>query len=168
MKAVTFFRHAKSERERHGSGDFDRPLTERGREDCGRIGTIIPFMLPPPQIFLTSPARRAKETAVLLSEAAAKSRAMPIPSPEEHDALYLADEDTVWDFCHSALMEADEVWICGHNPGISEALAMLSGLALYDIPTLGTARVVFSELSPSPPVGKLVFYDTPRNHRGHP
>lgn len=165
MKYLTLIRHAKASREKGAGGDIDRVLNDRGREDSGRMGTVLGGLIPPPEMVLSSPAQRARETLKLLLPAAEASRGVSYPTPEEHRGLYLAEADELWDFAYSALMEFDEVWLCGHNPGIAEAVSLLAGVQIGDMPTLGVARIAFEEILPTSPLGELYFYDIPKNHR---
>jgi len=69
MATFVLVRHAKAERPA-GVADPHRELTERGRHDAGLIGSFLGAALPTPRLVLTSPARRASQTADLVVAAA--------------------------------------------------------------------------------------------------
>ncbi|MDA3947755.1 MAG: histidine phosphatase family protein [Spirochaeta sp.] len=164
MKMLTLIRHGKSATKESGMGDFDRNLNERGREDAGLMGTVLGALFPVPGIILGSSAQRVEETIAGMLDAASRDGTR-YPMPETKRDLYLSDAAIIWDFAYSALLEADEVWLCGHNPGITEAIEQFSGAGIDDVPTLGIARIAFEEVLPSPSLGELYFYDVPKNHR---
>ncbi len=165
MKYLTLIRHAKASARKGPRGDIEREINERGHKDSATMGQILATVLPLPQMILSGPAVRVRETVTALVSAAEKKAEASYPIPEEHDELYLAEVETIWELCYSAFMEVDELWLCGHNPGIADAVSSFAGMHIGDMPTLGVARIAFEELSPSNPVGELAFYDTPRNHR---
>ncbi|MFP4151724.1 MAG: SixA phosphatase family protein [Alkalispirochaeta sp.] len=174
MKYLTLIRHAKSS---HADGtipDIDRPLNDRGRADAAVMGRVLASILPVPQIILGSTAVRVVETLTILLEAAGKTLELPpekpdrpgrYPAPERSERLYLAEVDDIWDLAYPALLEHDEVWLCGHNPGIAEAIEALTGSHLDDVPTLAVARIAYDDEIPGPGAGELRFFDVPRNHR---
>jgi phosphohistidine phosphatase len=61
-----FLRHAEAA---EGSPDAERPLTERGRRDATAAGSALAVVGAPLEVCLTSPKRRAVETARLACEA---------------------------------------------------------------------------------------------------
>ena len=160
MKYLTLIRHAKSSRKVANMDDFDRPLNGRGLSDAALIGGILGNALPRPEIVLGSPAVRVKQTLRELY----KGAEVNLPEPEWRNELYFADAETIRDCAHAAFMEFDEVWLCAHNPGITEGMNAFSGVSIGNVPTLGVARIAFDEGVPEFSVGDLVFYDVPKNH----
>jgi phosphohistidine phosphatase len=69
MKTILFLRHAKSDWGDPAQADFDRPLTQRGLEDAPRMGEALHLFQCVPDIILSSPALRAKQTAQLAARA---------------------------------------------------------------------------------------------------
>jgi phosphohistidine phosphatase len=160
MKYLTLIRHAKSSHKEAGMNDFDRPLNGRGFSDASLMGPILLQTLPVPETVLGSTAIRVQQTLQGIYE----STEVTLPEPEWNNELYLADAETIWDFAYSAFMEFEEVWVCAHNPGITEAVDVLSGISIGNVPTLGVARIAFDEVVPELSVGDLMFYDVPKNH----
>jgi len=70
MKTILLLRHAKSSWSDPSLADVDRPLAKRGRKDAPRMGAVLSAFDCVPDVILSSPARRARETAELTARAA--------------------------------------------------------------------------------------------------
>ncbi|MCB0173699.1 MAG: histidine phosphatase family protein [Anaerolineae bacterium] len=111
MKTILLLRHAKSDWGSPNLADFDRPLAKRGLDDAPRMGDVlINFDLTPDKI-LSSPAKRAQQTAELVAKACGYKKSI-----EWHDSFYGGDsEDLIGAICR--LPETVErVMLVGHNP----------------------------------------------------
>ncbi len=111
MKLI-LLRHAKSDWST-GTGDHDRPLNARGREDAPRIGKWLRDRGHAPTHVLCSTAARTRETLARMRLQGAGVSYLP--------TLYLAEATTILD-----LARADPVpclLILAHNPGIAAAAA---------------------------------------------
>ncbi|HVG21430.1 MAG TPA: histidine phosphatase family protein, partial [Blastocatellia bacterium] len=62
MKTLLLLRHAKSDWDDPKLRDFDRPLAARGKRDAPRIGKALKERGPSPDLIVSSPAARARET----------------------------------------------------------------------------------------------------------
>jgi len=67
-KTLLILRHAKSSWKNEKLKDFDRPLKHRGEESAKVIGKVLMMAELVPQVILSSPAQRAKQTAELVAE----------------------------------------------------------------------------------------------------
>jgi phosphohistidine phosphatase len=107
-------------------------LASRGTDDASRMGRAIAKVGAVPDLVVSSPAARAKETA----EAAA--RAMKFAGAVRFErALYDAPGEA-WVAALKALpATAGSVLMVAHSPGIDEAAALLCGASpgSFDIPT---------------------------------
>lgn len=160
MKYLTLIRHAKSENGGAGVSDADRVLTKRGVADARKMGLVLNALFPIPDLVYASAAARARQTVEELLRVVES-----VPEPEIEPDLYLADAEEIWDFAYSGLLEADELWICAHDPGVTEAIENFSGSRIGHVPTCGVARIAFEELVPAGQNGTLLFFDIPGNHR---
>lgn len=157
MKYLTLLRHA----EAHGGGltraDRDRPLSEAGIGDARHLGAVLRALAPPPQAVYTSNALRTRETVTHLLGG------WPglVLEPEIDPDLYLAEAATIWDVAYSALLQWDHVWICAHNPGVTESVEHLCGNRIEQFPPAGVVRILFEDLLPSGTNGSLLFYHAP-------
>ncbi|MHC5307353.1 SixA phosphatase family protein [Bartonella sp. LJL80] len=59
---IALLRHAEAEKAKTGMLDFDRPLSQHGREQARHIGAEIRESLKPPLHVLCSPSLRTKQT----------------------------------------------------------------------------------------------------------
>ena len=70
MIAVHLLRHAHAgDPERWTDDDSLRPLSEKGRRQCERLGRLLAGLDEAPDLFITSPKVRAVQTAELVAEA---------------------------------------------------------------------------------------------------
>ena len=118
----------------HGARDVDRPLTERGKRDVGKIGAWMCQQGLLPERAIASAARRTTETAQLCCAAAGVDAAVI----RYERALYQADCD-VWMAELAALDETmTTVLLIGHNPTLSWLIPQLGGESVM----LSTANLV--------------------------
>ena len=113
-------RHAKSDHP-VGVGDFERPLTERGKRDSQAAGTWLSRNGYVPDLVICSSARRARQT---WKHVAAELH--PKPSVDYRREVYdAASPDDLLELVRSAPPTAEVVTLVGHNPtmeGLSAAL----------------------------------------------
>lgn len=126
MKRLYLMRHGKSGPPAGGQSDFSRVLAPRGREDAARMGRVIGERDFRPSIILCSTAARTRETLDILLPA------LDGPNTESptvvHDApLYLASADIILDRIAALGGANDEILVIGHNPGLRDCAALLTG-----------------------------------------
>src|SRR5829696_5603095 len=135
MKTLFVLRHAKSSWENPDWSDFERPLNSRGLDAARFIGSLIYERKLAPQIIVSSPAKRAKQTAVLVKEIAEISK--PVAFDER---IYEASPLTLFNL----IREFDEKWesvlVVGHNPGFENLVRLLTGETVQ-IPTAALAKI---------------------------
>ena len=68
MKQVLLVRHAKSDWSTPSLGDFDRPLNDRGKRDAPVMAQRLVEKKIAIEAFISSPAKRAKRTAVIFAK----------------------------------------------------------------------------------------------------
>jgi phosphohistidine phosphatase len=135
MKTLFVLRHAKSSWENPDWSDFERPLNARGLDAARFIGGLIYERGLAPQIIVSSPAKRAKQTAVLVKEIAEISRAVAFD-----ERIYEASPLTLFNL----IRELDEKWesvlLIGHNPGFENLVRVLTG-EIVSMPTAALAKI---------------------------
>ncbi|RMG54545.1 MAG: histidine phosphatase family protein [Gammaproteobacteria bacterium] len=136
MKQLILLRHAKSSWADPNQADFDRPLNARGERDAPRMGAFLRDALLKPDYIVTSPARRALQTAELLRSAWGKDS----PKLLEEPRIYEASTANLQGVLESHLADCDRLMLVGHNPGISSLLSLLTGVQA-DMPTCSAAVV---------------------------
>jgi len=123
MKRLLLLRHAKSSWESAGLADFDRPLNGRGLRDAPRVGVYLRGQKLRPDLILSSPAERARETAALVVEAAR----LHTSRLRYDERIYEADAARLVEVVSQIEEDAGEVLLVGHNPGMEELLTLLTG-----------------------------------------
>ena len=114
MRRLILFRHAKAEPRAPGEDDFDRALSERGREDAALVGAALARENLAPDYALISPARRTAETWICARDAFPRIRA------ELNRTLYNAAPEDVREAIEQVAERCDTLIVIGHNPGLHE------------------------------------------------
>ena len=133
MKTLLILRHAKAKR--NGWDDRDRPLAKRGRHDAPLMGELIERLDLVPHLVVTSDAKRARQTARRVAEAAGYDDDIWLS-----EALYLSSPQTHIDILRRLPDEADIVMLVGHNPSLEDLVEALTG-KLVDLLTSALAHV---------------------------
>ncbi|TVQ13875.1 MAG: histidine phosphatase family protein [Balneolaceae bacterium] len=119
MEHLLVLRHAKSDWSDFGLSDFERPLAPRGLKDAPMMGEMVREMDMVPDKIISSPARRAKETAELFAKGAGFKGDLIF---EEH--LYGGTAETYRKII-SACSGSQTVMLIGHNPVIEEFVGVM-------------------------------------------
>ena len=138
MRTLLVLRHAKSSWKQPDVGDHDRSLNKRGKRDAPRIGKLLRLQRLTPQMIVSSTATRARRTADAVTDGCAFDGAVQLER-----RLYLADPDAILEVLGELGGTAKRVLIVGHNPGLEELVARLTGGA----ESLPTATLAHIELS---------------------
>ena len=134
-RELLILRHAKSDWETNALTDYDRPLASRGKQDAPRIGAWLRAQRLVPDHIVSSPAKRARQTA----KRVAKVVGLPTESIDWDDNVYAASAGSLLGALSRCPKKAQRVLLVGHNPGLEDLLRYLCG-----------NRV------PAPPDGKLL------------
>lgn len=130
MLHLLVLRHAKSSWADEGLDDWQRPLNERGERDAPRVGELLREQSLLPDLIITSDAVRAETTARTVAHAAGYTRRLVL-APE----LYHASPSAIIDVIRNIEdPNARLVMIVGHNPGLEDLVAQLTGQHI-DLPT---------------------------------
>src|SRR5215207_5685653 len=109
MKTLYLLRHAKSSWKEAGLQDFDRPLNGRGREAAPLVGRFIRKKKLRVDLMLSSPAARARQTAVLVKDSAGLSAELLFDG-----RIYEADAARLAEVVAQAEESADALMLVGH------------------------------------------------------
>ena len=132
MKMLLLARHAKSEWGIHGLSDHDRPLNGRGRRDAPAMARHLGEEGIGLQRIVSSTATRARTTAD------AYASAFELEMIEE-PALYAASARTILEVAAALPDDVDVAMLVGHNPGMTDATADLTG-SFVEFPTCAVAE----------------------------
>jgi phosphohistidine phosphatase len=136
VKTLLLLRHAKSSWDDSTLEDHERPLNKRGRKDAPRMGTLVREHNLTPDLIITSDAVRARLTAEAVAEKAEYAGEI-VTDPR----LYLAAPDDIVSVLRTVPgTTAGKVMIVGHNPGLEELLARMTGEP-EGMPTAALAQI---------------------------
>jgi phosphohistidine phosphatase len=137
MKILFLLRHAKSSWDDPNLSDFDRPLNKRGLKTAPKMGAVMRKRKLQPDLILSSPAARAKETTRLVCEAAG------LTTEVQYDQrIYEASVDRLLKIVSLIDESANTALLIGHNPGFEELLTALTG----ESQRMPTAALAYIEL----------------------
>lgn len=135
MKTLLLLRHAKSSKDDTSLRDVGRPLNERGEEDAQLIGKYIRKQKIRPNLVISSPAERARQTAKSVLTAARLK-----VEPRFDERIYEAGVRRLLNVISEIEDSSNTVILVGHNPGFEELFAALTGEA-RNLPTASLACV---------------------------
>jgi len=118
---LILLRHGKSDWS-VATGDFDRPLTERGESGAKSAGRWLHDSGDVPDYIVTSPAKRACSTA----RRAAKHMGFDVESIVKDHRVYAAGVSDLLAVLQDCPDEANRVMLVGHNPGFEDMVQYLA------------------------------------------
>lgn len=122
MKTLFLLRHAKSNWSDNNLADFDRPLNKSGLDAVPLVGEKIfdsGFQI---DLILSSPAKRAKQTAILIKEMAQIKSAI-----RYNDKIYEASPRRLLEVIAATEDDKKSLMLVGHNPGLEGLIKTLTG-----------------------------------------
>ena len=162
-KTLLIVRHAKSSWELGPLSDFDRPLNDRGKKDAPMMAKRLLDKKIKIDAFISSPAKRAKNTAEIFCEQYNQS----IESIEFIASLYHAGVDDFYAVVEQLDDRLDTVAVFSHNPGITYFVNSLTDqLQIDDMPTCGIFAIrvqkqKWTEFKSA--IKEFLFFDYPKN-----
>ncbi len=161
-KQIILVRHAKSDWSMQNFSDFERRLNVRGQSNVAEMPFRPAIQALQPDLVLSSPAERAKQTALGFLKA---WDAQAIDFKLE-DRIYEASLATLWTIINELPDQYQRVALFGHNPGFTELASTLGNVQIDNLPTCGLMVFDFDETSWKaivPQSGRLLFYDYPKS-----
>lgn len=116
---LTFVRHA--EAAASAGSDFQRELTERGQGQAAQVGAFLHSIKNPPQIILSSPLIRARQTAEAIKKKIESASLL------EQPWLACGMKPEVCFQEMAAFTRFENVLLVGHEPDFSTSIATLLG-----------------------------------------
>lgn len=164
MRRLILLRHAKSSWKDPLLEDFDRPLNKRGQKNAPLMGQRLAMLGERPEVILSSPAKRACETAKMIAAALSYEESAIRFEP----CIYEAGVGTLLELVSCLDNAWHDVMLVGHNPGLTELVNALTESKLENIVTCGVVKLAFETVSWRDiqlHSGRLLFYDYPKkNH----
>jgi phosphohistidine phosphatase len=122
VKILFLLRHAKSSWKDQSLPDFERPLKNRGKQAADRLGRHLKHELIVPELVLSSPALRARETIERVAKAAKWDVEIRFDQ-----RIYEAGGLRLLEVISQIENERKTALLVGHNPGVEELLMLLTG-----------------------------------------
>jgi len=139
VRRLTLMRHGDAQWKDPEVADFARPLNRRGSSEAEAMGRRLADLMLVPDLIISSPARRAQQTAELVS----RELALAPRSIRFEEALYLAGAQEILKLARAIGPRLPHLMIIGHNPGISE----LAHLLAPSTDMSGLATAAFSSIT---------------------
>jgi phosphohistidine phosphatase len=133
MKQLLLIRHAKSDWNAPSSGDFDRPLNERGKRDAPAMAQRLLDKKIKIDAFVSSPAKRARKTAAIFAKEYNRDKDEVILIED----LYTLPAGTFEEVISKLDDNFTTVAIFSHNPAITDFANQLTDTRIDNIPTCG-------------------------------
>ena len=137
MRTLYLLRHAKSSWKDANLADFDRPLSGRGRRAAETVGLFLKDKEIKLDLVVSSPAVRARQTIEIVLRSA-KQR----PELRFDERIYEATVGRLLEIVSQLENEHKTVLLVGHNPGMQELLALLTGQS-EEYPTAALTKITF-------------------------
>jgi phosphohistidine phosphatase len=155
---LLLLRHGKSDWDADYGHDRDRPLAKRGRKAAVAVGKTLTLMRRSPELIVTSPARRARDTAELAAEAGGWDATIG-----DLETLYGGPPEVVMGALGAVPEDVSRLMVVGHEPVWSELASLLIGGGRLRMVTGAVADV---EVPPwdllRPSCGQLLWMLAPR------
>ncbi len=139
MKKLLIARHAKSSWDDFTIEDHERPILEKGKQKSIKVATALKQKKILPDLIISSTAKRAKETAIIL----ATELGYPVDNIRYEKRLYHADADDIFDELFGLDDSIDSVMVVGHNPTLTDLVNHFSKTMIDNLPTSAVAAVTF-------------------------
>lgn len=131
MKSLVLMRHAKSSWDHPDLSDLERPLNPRGERDAPLMGAHFAEWNIVPDLLISSPAVRARETARRVAQAID----YPESSIAQDSRLYEQGFQGILSVIQGLPDASETVCLFGHNPDFSLAAGLLGGEDITHLPT---------------------------------
>jgi phosphohistidine phosphatase len=165
MKTIILVRHAKSSWKDLSLDDFDRPLNKRGKRNAPFMGEKLKNRQIMPDLILSSPAKRARKTAI----AVAKAIGYPKKKIKYNDNMYHPSARYLLEMVRNQDDKNETIMLFGHNPDFNDfADMLLKHNPIYNIPTTGVYCIRFdvdSWKKVREGKGESIFFDYPKRYK---
>jgi len=139
MKKLYIVRHAKASWDSATVSDFDRELTDAGKQQAFHIGLKLKKSELHPDLLITSPAERAVTTAELI----AHEIEYPFNRIQTTDTIYSGDAHAILEMIQSFDDKLQLVMLIGHNPVLCQLCHYIAPSQHNDLPPATIYAVEF-------------------------
>jgi phosphohistidine phosphatase len=153
---IYVLRHGEAEERDTGLADRDRKLTAKGKRDLKAVLKVARKAGVAPDLILTSPLRRAQETAAIAAEVLGCKRVV-----ETRNLLPGAGPELVWkEICTDHKVE--NILLAGHQPHLGSLIGLLLEAPLMVDLKKGSLVRIETRGKLGPPRGVLKWMITPK------
>ena len=124
-RELLVLRHGKSSWDSDAATDIDRPLSKRGRRDAPRIGEWLKSEDLAPDLIVSSPAKRTRQT----SRRVARALGFDPEAILYDERIYYSGMRDVLDILAECDLSFKRVLLTGHNPTLETLVSYLGGSA---------------------------------------
>jgi phosphohistidine phosphatase len=142
MRRLFIVRHAAAIGPQEQPLDEERMLSETGLAQAEHISAHLVSLGVQPDAIISSPAKRALETARILAAALE----FPLGQIQIVAEAYLATSVELHDLVVSVAEEVVDLILVGHNPGISALVSLFTGSEIGALPPGGAVCISFEAL----------------------
>ncbi len=164
MKTIILVRHAKSSWKDLSLDDFDRSLNKRGKRNAPFMGQKLKARGIKPDLILSSPAKRAKKTAISIAAEIGYLKKKIVFD----NNLYHAGAWYMMEMVQNQDDKYETIMIFGHNPDFNTfADMLLKHNPVSNIPTTGVYCIRFDVnkwKNVKEGKGESVFFDYPKRY----
>lgn len=166
-KTIYLIRHAKSSHDDRSFGDMDRPLSDRGHSDSEKVAQRLKKHVKTPDLFLSSPAIRARQTSRYLCN----ELGFDYEKVQWDSSIYRCAPGVLLHAIEELDDQYNSVMIVAHNPAIASCAAYLQNDTVIDaMPTASVMAIEFKidswkDLPKSK--GKMLFFEYPKRKVGN-
>ena len=139
MKFLTIIRHAKSDWSTPDVDDMVRRLNERGKSAVVLVGNYLYQQKIKPDLIITSPATRARDTATGIAELVKYDTKELQIEP----VVYFGTSSAIIDMLRDLDNKYADVFLFGHEPILSSLIFQLTKNELEKFSTCSVYRILF-------------------------
>ena len=150
---IYVLRHGEAEERETGLADRDRKLTARGKQDLKAVLKVARKAEVAPDLILTSPLRRAQETAAIAAEVLGSKRVI-----ETRNLLPGASPELIWKEIGDHKVE--KILLAGHQPHLGSLIGLLLEAPLMVDLKKGSLVRITTQARLGPPRGVLKWMIT--------
>lgn len=160
MKRLILVRHGKADQDKNGD-DFERHLIKKGKKDSKLIANVLKKNDIKADLFVSSDAYRAFETAEIFAEEMGYNKNDILKQSFLYEG-YTTGQLT--DFLSEQDKSVESIIVFGHNPFISQSGIRLSKNFHQSFPTAGCLGLKFDvdEWHLEPGSGEIDFFEFPK------
>ena len=153
---IYVLRHGEAEERETGLADRDRKLTAKGKRDLKDLLKLARKAEVSPGLILSSPLRRARETAAIAAEVLGCKHVM-----ETRNLLPGASPEQIWkEVCTD--YKAEKILLAGHQPHLGSLIGLLLEAAILVDLKKGCMVRIETHGKLGPPRGVLKWMITPK------